>query len=50
MNKIFNAEKELFKKNNLLQKYNKHYYDRNKPIVSDQIFDLLKKDVIKFRK
>ena len=30
----------------LIQKYNKYYYDKNKPIVSDQIFDLLKKDLI----
>ena len=29
-----------------LQKYNKHYYDKDKPIVSDQEFDLLKKDII----
>ena len=27
-------------------KYNKHYYDKDKPIVSDQVFDLLKKDII----
>jgi len=37
---------EYFKKIDLVQKYNKHYYDKNKPIVSDQIFDLLKKNII----
>jgi DNA ligase (NAD+) len=37
---------EYLKKINLVQKYNKYYYDKNKPIVSDQIFDLLKKDII----
>ena len=40
------AEIEYLKKINLLQKYNKYYYDKDKPIVSDQIFDLLKKDII----
>ena len=39
-------EIEYLKKINLVQKYNKNYYDKDKPIVSDQIFDLLKKDII----
>ena len=30
----------------LIKKYNKYYYDKNKPTVSDQEFDLLKKDII----
>ena len=30
----------------LIEKYNKYYYDHSKPIVSDQKFDLLKKDII----
>ena len=29
-------ENEYLKKIELLQKYNKYYYDKNKPIVSDQ--------------
>ncbi|MDC1258181.1 NAD-dependent DNA ligase LigA [Pelagibacteraceae bacterium] len=40
------VEVEYLKKIDLIQKYNKYYYDKNKPIVSDQIFDLLKKDII----
>jgi DNA ligase (NAD+) len=40
------AEIEYLKKINLIQKYNKHYHDKDKPIVSDQKFDLLKKDII----
>ena len=40
------AEIEYLKKINLIQKYNKHYYDKDKPIISDQKFDLLKKDII----
>ena len=39
-------EIEYLKKIDLFQRYNKHYYDKNKPIVSDQEFDLLKKDII----
>ena len=30
----------------LIQKYNKHYYDRNEPIVTDQEFDFIKKKII----
>ena len=30
----------------LIEKYNRYYYDHSKPIVSDQKFDLLKKDII----
>ncbi|NMN67599.1 DNA ligase (NAD+) [Candidatus Pelagibacter ubique] len=37
---------EYFKKIKLLQKHNKYYYDKNNPIVPDQEFDLLKKDII----
>ena len=40
------AEIEYLKKIDLLQKYNKNYYDKNKSIISDQKFDLLKKDII----
>ena len=39
-------EIEYLKKIDLFQTYNKHYYDKDKPIVSDQKFDLLKKDII----
>jgi DNA ligase (NAD+) len=37
---------EYLKKINLIQKYNKNYYDKNKSIVSDQEFDLLKKNIV----
>ena len=40
------AEIKYLKKIELVKKYNKNYYDKNKPIVSDQLFDLLKKDII----
>jgi DNA ligase (NAD+) len=37
---------EYFRKIKLLQKHNKHYYDKNNSIVPDQEFDSLKKDII----
>ena len=39
-------EIEYLKKITLFQKYNKHYYDKDKPIVADQKFDHLKKNII----
>jgi DNA ligase (NAD+) len=39
-------KKNYLKKIELVQKYNKYYYDKDKPIVTDQTFDLLKKDII----
>jgi len=44
-NLIFLKRKYL-KEIKLFQKYNNHYYNKNKPIVSDQEFDLLKKNII----
>ena len=40
------VEIKYIKKVNLVQKYNKYYYNKNKPIVSDRTFDLLKKNII----
>ncbi len=37
---------DYLKKIKLVRKYNKYYHDKNKPIVSDQEFDSLKKDLI----
>ncbi len=38
--------KDYLKKIKLLQQHNKNYYDKDKPIVSDQKFDLLKSEII----
>ena len=38
--------KDYLKKIKLIEKYNKYYHDKGKPIVSDQEFDLLKKEII----
>jgi len=39
-------KKDYFKKIKLLQNCNKHYYDKAKPIFSDEEFDLLKRNII----
>jgi DNA ligase (NAD+) len=39
-------KKNYLKKIKLIQKYNKYYYDKDKPITTDQEFDLLKKNII----
>ena len=41
-----NIKAIYLKKIKLIEKYNKDYYDRSKPQISDQEFDLLKKDII----
>lgn len=38
------------KKIKLFQKYNRYYYDLNDPIISDQEFDKLKKEIIELEK
>ena len=37
--------KDYLKKIKLLQKHNKNYYDKNRPIITDQEFDLLKIEI-----
>ena len=41
---------DYLKKIKLFQKYNKHYYDLNNPLVSDKEFDKLKLDILKLEK
>ena len=41
---------KYLKKIKLFQKYNKHYYNLNKPLVSDQIFDKLKFEILNLEK
>ena len=38
--------KDYLDKIKLLEKYNKSYYDKDSPIVSDQKYDFLKKNII----
>jgi len=39
-------KKNYLKKIKLIQKYNNHYYDKDRPIITDYEFDLLKKEII----
>ena len=41
---------KYLKKIKLFQKYNKHYYDLNDPLVNDQEFDKLKQEIIDLEK
>ena len=41
---------KYLKKIKLFQKYNKHYYDLNDPLVNDQEFDKLKLEIIELEK
>ena len=43
-------EKKYLEKITLLNDYNKNYYDLSSPLVSDAIYDELKKKNRKFRK
>jgi len=49
MNKI-SIKKDYFKKIKLLNKYNKFYYDKSDPIVSDKDYDRLKKYIVQIEK
>ena len=40
-------KEKYFKKIELLQQYNEHYFDKNKPVVSDKDYDDLKKSILK---
>jgi len=44
------AEKKYLKKIKLIEKYNKFYFDNNKPLVTDQEYDQLKIDILKLEK
>jgi len=39
-------KKNYLKKIKLIQEYNLHYYDKNNPSISDQEYDLLKKEIL----
>ena len=40
-------KKNYLKKTKLLNKYNKFYYDKSDPLISDQEYDRLKQDIFK---
>ena len=43
-------KKNYLKKIKLLKKYNKFYYDKNKPLISDKEYDELKQDIFNIEK
>jgi DNA ligase (NAD+) len=43
-------KKDYLKKIKLIQEYNKHYYNKNKPIITDQDYDFLKKEIFDLEK
>ena len=38
--------KQYLQKIKLINKFNKFYFDKNKPLVSDKVYDDLKKEII----
>jgi DNA ligase (NAD+) len=45
-----NINKDYLKKKKLLEKYNKFYYGKDSPVVNDQKYDDLKKDIIELER
>ena len=43
-------KKDYQNKIRLINKYNKFYYDKSNPVVSDQEYDQLKKDILRIEK
>jgi DNA ligase (NAD+) len=43
-------KKEYLSKISLLETYNKSYYDKSNPIVTDEIYDELKKTILSLEK
>ena len=43
-------KKDYLNKIRLLNKYNKFYYEKSSPVVSDQEYDGLKQDILKIEK
>ena len=45
-----NIAGNYLKKTKLLEQYNKFYYDKDSPLISDELYDNLKKEIIKLEK
>ena len=43
-------KEQYLKKINLVNKYNKYYYDNSKPLVNDKVYDELKNDILLLEK
>ena len=49
MNNI-SIKKDYFKKIKLIKKYNKHYYEKSKPIINDEEYDKIKREIFEIEK
>ena len=47
---VKNLKKIYLKNSRLLKNYDKYYYDKEKPLITDQKYDVLKKELINFEK
>ena len=47
---FISTKKNYLKKIKLIKKYNKYYYDKNNPSVSDEEYDLLKREILDLEK
>ena len=43
-------KKDYFEKINLIENYNKNYYDLSSPLVADNIYDELKREILDLEK
>ena len=43
-------KEQYLKKINLINKYNKYYYDNSKPLVNDKVYDELKNNILLLEK
>ena len=48
--KLDKLKKDYLKKIKQINKFNKHYYDKNAPLVTDSKYDELKRDIIGLEK
>ena len=44
------VKKDYQKKISLIKKYNQFYYDKNKPLILDHEYDLIKKEILKLER
>ena len=43
---VISIKKNYLNKIKLIKKYNKYYYDKSNPVISDEKYDQLKREII----